>query len=333
MSSKHSQNIRIGLIGVGMVGEPIRRWFEEYKGYVRGKDLFCYDADPKKSFSDDVNKADIIFVAVPTPFNHDGSCNVSIVESSVKTIKDGKTIIIKSTITPGTIERLQKQYPKKKFIFNPEFLTESQSWLDYIKPDRQIVATTSKSYSDAKEVLNLLPKAHFERPWSSDYSKKDINASEAELAKYASNVFGYVKVIYGNILADIAHAMSVNFKNQKIPAEVNYENIREVISADPRIGPAWLNVDYGNYCGAGGYCFPKDMSALISFIKNLQGTVEKIKPVDKGLIGSLKKAVTVLESIADYNEHLLNWQGLTLNEVSMHDKDVVTKKRKLIRQN
>lgn len=252
-----------------MVGDPIRRWFEEERGYRRGKDLFCYDVDPKKGFHDDINLAEFIFVAVPTPSNPDGSCNISIVENAVDTIKDNKIIIIKSTVEPGTVERLQANYPRKKFIFNPEFLTESQAWLDYIKPDRQIIGHTAASRSDTKEVLALLPKAHFERPWSSDYTKRSINATEAELAKYASNIFGYIKVIYGNILADICHALEQDFKRRGIGAGVDYESVREVISADPRIGSAWLNVSHGNYCGSGGYCFPKDMQAFIKFGENL----------------------------------------------------------------
>ena len=66
----------------------------------------------------------IVFVAVPTPPNPDGSCNTSIVKSVVAQIPDGKTMVIKSTVEPGTAEELQKKYPKKHFLFNPEFLTE-----------------------------------------------------------------------------------------------------------------------------------------------------------------------------------------------------------------
>lgn len=332
MSIRSNNKIKIGIIGLGMVGEPIKRWFEEYHKYRRGKDLFCYDTDPKKGYSDDVNRADVIFIAVPTPANPDGGCNTFIVQNAVATVNDGKIVVIKSTVPPGTIEGLQKKYPRKRFVFNPEFLTESQSWIDYIKPDRQILAHTARSYGDIREIMAVLPKAHFERPWSSDYTKKDINATEAELAKYASNVFGYVKVIYGNILADMCHALEVYFKKNKINAEVNYENVREVISADPRIGPAWLNVEHGNYCGAGGYCFPKDMDALISFAENLAGNLSKNKnKTNSGLILSLKKGIGVLKAIMDYNNALLDWQGLTIEDVSKHDKEIVIQKRKPIR--
>lgn len=340
MSNKNTK-IKVGIIGLGMVGEPIRRWFEEHHKYRRGKELFCYDTDPKKGYSDDINRADVIFVAVPTPANPNGSCNTSLVFSATAGINDNKVVVIKSTVTPGTVESLQKKYPRKKFIFNPEFLTESQSWLDYIKPDRQILGHTAKSFSDINEVLALLPRAHFERPWASDYIKKDINATEAELVKYAANVFGYIKVIYGNILADISHALDAGLQKQGIGARVNYENIREALSADPRIGPAWLNVEHGNYCGAGGYCFPKDMNAMISFAESLSDRLSKNKKTphlrasagqaDAGLVMSLRAGVKVLKAIVGYNNSLLAWQGLTIGDISRHDKDIITRKRKYIR--
>src|SRR3989344_3781361 len=262
---KNPSKIRVGIIGIGMVGEPIRKWFEELNGYKRGKDLFCYDVDPKKGYSDDVNKADVVFVAVSTPPNPDGSCDVSIVENAVSTIKDGKIVVVKSTVSPGTVQNLQNKYSKKRFIFNPEFLTESQAWEDFISPDRQIIGTTAKSSQDAVEVLNLLPLKNFIRPWTSDYSKKSVNTTEAEMGKYASNVFGFLKVIYGNILAYVSHGLTLKDKT-----EVSYDNVKELIGADLRIGPSWLNVGHGNYCGAGGYCFPKDMNAFIAFGETLE---------------------------------------------------------------
>ncbi len=150
MSNTRTKKIKIGIIGLGMVGEPIKRWFEERLGYRRGRELFCYDTDPKKGYGDDINRADIVFVAVPTPANPDGGCNISMVENAADTINDGKIVIVKSTVLPGTVEGLQKKYPWKRFIFNPEFLTESQAWLDFIKPDRQIIAHTLKSRSDSQ---------------------------------------------------------------------------------------------------------------------------------------------------------------------------------------
>ncbi|OGN04642.1 MAG: hypothetical protein A3B99_04075 [Candidatus Yanofskybacteria bacterium RIFCSPHIGHO2_02_FULL_44_12b] len=327
---KKSGKLKIGIVGLGMVGEPIRKWFEELNGYKRGRDLFCYDVDPKKGYSDDVNRADIVFVSVPTPPNPDGSCNTSIVESVVSHLKDGKIIVVKSTIAPGTVERLQNKFPKKRLIFNPEFLTESQAWEDFVSPDRQIVGHTAKSLHDAFEVLNLLPKKHFIRPWTSDYSKKSVNATEAELGKYASNVFGYIKVVYGNILADLCHAMNEKYKTEKSGVRVNYDNIRDLLGADLRIGAAWLNVEHGNYCGAGGYCFPKDMNAFISFVDSLTAELDK-KKADKSFLKLMRAGIGVLKSVRDYNIELLKLQGLTLEEVSKHNKELIVRKRKKIR--
>ncbi len=324
------RKIKIGLVGVGMVGEPIRRWFIDVNGYVLGKNFFCYDADTKKGYSDDVNKAEVIFIAVPTPSNTDGSCNTSIVEKVVATIKDNKIIVIKSTVPPGTVESLQKKYPKKHFIFNPEFLTESQAWEDFVSPDRQIVGHTDKSKSDTMEVLNLLPKKHFIRPWQTDYAKKSVNATEAELGKYVSNVFGYVKVIYGNIIADVCHALNKKYQKEGSSVRVDYENMRELMGADLRIGGAWLNVEHGDYSGAGGYCFPKDMNAFISFADDLIAELKK-KKVDPNFITTFQKGIGVLKSVREYNEALLKLQGLTIHEVSKHNKELILKKRKKIR--
>lgn len=328
---KNSSKIKVGIIGIGMVGGPIRKWFEELNGYKRGRDLFCYDADPKKSYKDDVNKADVIFVSVPTPPNPDGSCNTSIVESVVGQLKDGKIVIVKSTVEPGTVQRLQDKYPKKRFLFNPEFLTESQSWEDFISPDRQIVSTTSKSESDAVEVLNLLPRKNFIRPWTSDYTKKSVNTTEAEMGKYASNVFGFFKVAYGNILSDISHAMTLKYAGEKKKTVVNYDNIKDLIAADLRIGPAWLNVNYGNYCGAGGYCFPKDMAAFISFADSLAKQLGN-KKTNPAFMKVMKKGIGVLKAVEDYNVELLKAQGLTVEDVSKHNTEIILQKRKEIRK-
>lgn len=328
--TQKSQKIKVGIVGIGMVGEPIRRWFEEINDYKRGSELFCYDADPQKSCTDDINKADVIFVAVPTPSNPDGSCNVSIVKNAVAGIKDNKIIVIKSTVAPGTVEELQKKYPRKRLIFNPEFLTETQAWEDFISPDRQIIGSTAKSATDAVEVLNLLPKKNFIRPWTSDYAKKSVNATEAELGKYASNVFGFIKVIYGNILADTCHAVNQKYKKDKINSSVAYNNLKELIGADLRIGPAWLDVEHGNYCGAGGYCFPKDMSAFIFFVNDLYDELKKQK-ANEVFLKVFKRGIAVLETIRDYNKELLKHQGLTVDEVSRHNKEIITEKRKKIR--
>src|SRR3989344_2501158 len=163
--SNMSDKPRIGIIGVGMVGGPIARYFEEFKNYKRGQDLLLYDVLPEKC-AGDVNNADVIFICVPTPRSpKDNSCDITIIEKVLPTIRGEKVVVIKSTVPPGTTERFQKEYPQHKFLFNPEFLTESRAWEDMMKPDRQIVGFTDKSLEAAYLVLSLLPKAPFMSPW------------------------------------------------------------------------------------------------------------------------------------------------------------------------
>ncbi|MEK9186560.1 MAG: hypothetical protein AAB885_03170, partial [Patescibacteria group bacterium] len=248
---------KLGIIGVGWVGAQLKRYFEEFKDYKTGEDLFTYDIDPKKCVGD-IGMADAIFVAVPTPRNAEtGACDTSIVEDAVGKIKGEKIVVIKSTVPPGTTERLQKKYPNNKFLFNPEFLSEKTAWFDMIRPDRQIVGFTEQSLEAAHLVLSLLPKAPFMSPWGiNTYKQSRVTATEAEIIKYAGNVYFSQKVNWANAIAKVC---------EKVNAD--YENVRKAMSADHRIGDSHLDVLHGGYRGFGGYCFPKDTAAFMAFAK------------------------------------------------------------------
>ena len=136
---------KIGIVGQGYVGTAIKVGFESYY------DVETYDKYDKKkttkSLPDMVSECEIIFVCVPTPMNEDGSCNTDIVESVVKDVDkcsgkffdDKKSIVvIKSTVLPGTTERLHKKFKNVNVIFNPEFLTEA-NFIDDIKNQTRII--------------------------------------------------------------------------------------------------------------------------------------------------------------------------------------------------
>ncbi len=315
-----SEKIKIGIIGLGMVGQPHLRWFEEIKGYQRGKDLFCYDTDPKLGYFDDFNLADVDFVCGPTPPNPDGSCNISIVDNILSKIKGNKVVVIKSTVPPGTTEMFQIKYPHLRILFNPEFLTEAQAWEDFLHPTRQLIGYTKKSQGDSVTVLNLLPQGNFSSPWAADYSRFELTATEAEFVKYVSNVFGAIKVAFANIVYDFCQA-----KASKTGLKIDYENIRKAVGADPRIGPAWLDVQHGSYRGFGGYCFPKDFNAFIAFAVTLFDKSPRY--TDK--IGiSVSHGASVLTSILTYNRVLLESQGRTEEGVSKHESELERERRK-----
>jgi len=315
------KKIKIGIIGLGMVGTPLKKYFEG-KGFKRNKTLFCFDVDKNKGYNDDIDQAEIVFVCLPTPRKADGSCDLGIINNTVKKFHNKKQVlVIKSTIEPGTVARLQKKY-NCPILFNPEFLTESRAWEDFINPDRQIVGHTDKSLVHSSNVLGLLPQGFFTSPGSlGTYDFVRLTSSEAEMGKYAGNVFGAMKVVYGNILADFCDALEKALKKEKIEQRVDYDHVRKVIAHDSRIGDSWLDVKHGKYRGFGGFCFPKDTAAFIAFGKKIEKKLDKKDP-NKKLI---KKGIKFLEALWDYNEELLKSQGLSIKKVSSHDDELSVK--------
>lgn len=308
-------------MGIGMVGTPLKRYFEEIRGYKRGEELFLYDIDPKKGFHDNINFADAVFICVPTPMTAGGSADISAVESALGMLSSEKIIIVKSTVPPGTTEELQKRHPHHKILFNPEFLTESRAWEDMLNPDRQVVGYTAHSKSYASTILNLLPMAYFSSPGAlGTYEFLRLNATEAELGKYAGNLFGAFKVTFGNIIKDFCDAISTVSGMSK--TKTDYENVRVMLSHDRRIGGSWLDVGYHSYRGYGGYCFPKDTSALIArgeeFLTRIPAGSHEYKRLAAG--------INFLKSMREYNRTLLETQGLTEEDVSVHDKEWIQKK-------
>ena len=232
---------KCGIIGVGMVGGALRRYFEK----IRGIKPFLYDKGKNLGSPEEVNQAEVIFVCVPTPYRKEKGFDLSYVEDAFQSIQGEKIIVIKSTVLPGTTEMLQKKYPQHKVLLNPEFLTELTADQDMCYPDRQIIGYTKQSYNIAGDVMAILPLAPFE---------KILPATEAELVKYFGNTWFSTKVIFANQLYDLCQKLGIN-----------YDRIMEAAAADKRIGRSHLEVWHKGYRGYGGKCLPKDIKALIQF--------------------------------------------------------------------
>ena len=299
---------RVGIIGIGMVGTPLKRYFEDIKGHIRGTDLFLFDTDPQKGYDDDVNQADIIFVCVPTPPKPDRTAELLAVESAFDRLKGAKIVVIKSTVPPGTTESFQKKYPDHRVLFNPEFLTERNAWENFIHPDRQIVGFTAKSHDRAPEVLRLLPAAAFMSPAfpisnsQTQTFRVEITATEAELIKYAGNIYLTRKVNFANAIARATKHLGAD-----------YERVQAGMAADTRIGASHLDVGHGGYRGFGGYCFPKDLAAFIAHMDQYGESL----------------TAELLKGDWTFNEKLLATQGLTVEDVSVHDDEWIRKKLKI----
>lgn len=222
-----------------MVGGALKEYFESVKKITP----FIYDKGKNLGSIKEVDQADIIFICVPTPFTEKEGFDLSYVKEACRYISGEKIVIIKSTVLPGTTQKLQAEFPVHKFLFNPEFLTEAtaQENMDY--PERQIIGYTEKSRDLAEMVLGILPKAEFQ---------KAMPSGEAEMAKYFSNTFFSLKVTFANQMYDLC---------QKL--KLDYESVKEAASHDKMVGGNHLDIFHKNYRGYGGKCLTKDIRALI----------------------------------------------------------------------
>lgn len=237
---------KIGVVGVGYLGGAVKYWFDEQKFPA----LF-YDKYKEVGSLEELNKADIFFICLPTPFNEKQGKGFddSAILDVLGCIKGEKTVVIKSTVLPGSTESYQKKFPQHKFLMNPEFLVAKTAIQDFLKPDRQIVGYTKESKDIAKDILNILPEAPF---------KKVVFSTEAEMIKYFGNIFLANRVIFANQMYDLCQKMGID-----------YEAVKECAGADQRIGCSHFNIFSDGYRGYGGACLPKDTKALIQFSEKL----------------------------------------------------------------
>lgn len=237
---------RIGYVGQGFIGKNYADDLER-----RGFEVARYALeDPYRANKEKIQECDIVFIAVPTPTTPE-KFDDSIVREALSLVGKGKTAVVKSTLIPGTTEKLQKDFPDVLVCHSPEFLREATAAYDAAHPDRNIVGIpddTPESRVRAQAVVSVLPSAPFELVCS---------ALEAELIKYAGNSWLYTKVVYVNMLYDLVKASGAD-----------YEVVRDALAGDPRIGRSHLDPvhqsGHGGPAGrgAGGHCLIKDFEAL-----------------------------------------------------------------------
>lgn len=235
---------QVGFIGQGWIGKSYADDLE-----ARGYETVRYALEePYVNNKEQIASCDIVFIAVPTPTTRAGFDD-SVVRAVLPLVGVGKIALIKSTLLPGTSERLQELFPDRIVMHAPEFLREANAAYDAAHPARNLIGITKEEHREAaNRVLGILPKAPYE---------KVMAARAAELAKYAGNAFLYQKVVFANVLHDLA-----------VSEGVSYEEVRDALGADPRIGPSHLAVlDASGHTkkkgrGAGGHCFIKDFEAF-----------------------------------------------------------------------
>ncbi|NCU42181.1 MAG: UDP-glucose/GDP-mannose dehydrogenase family protein [Candidatus Moranbacteria bacterium] len=296
--------MNITIIGTGFVGLPMAAALAEV-----GNNVVCLDTDARKiemlnrgemplyepgleplvlknvkegrlEFTTEYEKAvshgSILFIAVGTPPDEDGSADLRYVLSVAKSIgehmKEYKVIADKSTVPVGTAEKVRSEIKKSldsrgvtlefDVVSNPEFMAEGRAVADFKQPDRIVVGTDSER---ARELLRDLYA-----PFNRSHDRLiEMDIKSAELTKYASNAMLATKISFMNDLALLAEELGADI-----------ENVRRGMGADPRIGHHFLFPGPGY----GGSCFPKDVKAITKTAK------------DYG------KVMRILQSVEDVND-------------------------------
>jgi UDPglucose 6-dehydrogenase len=219
------------------------------------------------STAEGVQKSDVIFIAVPTPPQPDGSVDLSYIERVARDIAAAMTsykiIVDKSTVPVKTGEKVAetiRRYCPTKVDFdvvsNPEFLREGFAVGDLMSPDRVVIGVASARPAAAmKEIYT---------PFKAPIIVTDINS--AELIKHAANSFLALKISYINAIANVCEA-----------AGANVMEVAHGIGLDDRIGKRFLNAGIG----FGGSCFPKDLSAFIKIAEQIGYDFKLLKEVQR----------------------------------------------------
>jgi len=238
---------KIGIVGQGFVGTAIREGLSHIFD-MQTYDKFKEEVSTCNTLQELSKKVEILFVCLPTPMNKDGSCNLSIIESVIEELdgyNNNNIAIIKSTIPPGTTERLNSQCQNLKIVFSPEFLTEANFIDDFKNQNRVIIGGPRPA---STKVKNLFTKAF------PGIAIIKTGSNTAETVKYFTNCFLAVKVGFAN-----------EFKQICDKVDVDFDKVVEYGLYDKRIGSTHFSVPGPDgRLGFGGSCFPKDLNALIS---------------------------------------------------------------------
>ncbi|HET7153175.1 MAG TPA: UDP-glucose/GDP-mannose dehydrogenase family protein [Candidatus Kapabacteria bacterium] len=296
--------MRIAVIGIGYVGLVVAAGFAE-----NGNDVFCMDVDEKKirdlkegivpiyepgledlvkfnhregrlrfgtKIAEAVEFGEVIFLALPTPPNQDGSADVSAVLSVAddigKILNAYKIIVTKSTVPVGTADAVRERiakHTKSDFdvVSNPEFLKEGAAVADFMTPDRVVIGTRSKHAIEVMQEL-YAPFLRTGKPFLT------MDERSSEMTKYAANSFLAMKISFINEIANLCDACGADV-----------DSVRIGMGTDERIGMQFLFPGPG----FGGSCFPKDIRALIKTGDHFNTDLHLLRSVEK--VNNIQKTI------------------------------------------
>ena len=298
--------MKIGVVGTGYVGLVLGACMAE-----NGNSVICVDNDAGKvdalcrgeipiyepgleemiprnvaeerlSFTTDLNGAvkasDILFVAVGTPQDEDGSADLTHVLSVARAIGEAmngwKIVVLKSTVPVGTAAKVRaaiSAITKQAFAVcsNPEFLKEGAAVDDFMRPDRVVIGT-----EDAR--VEAIMRELYEPFVRQGHPILVMDHASAELTKYAANAMLATRISFMNEIANLCDRVGADVKQ-----------VRLGIGTDSRIGPSFL---YSGI-GYGGSCFPKDVKALLRTAQDAGAATHVIDAVERA--NAVQKAILV----------------------------------------
>ena len=192
--------MKVGSIGRGMVGEAIYQGLKEL-----GNEMYYYDPRFKESKMEDILHTDVVFISVPTLPNEKNECDLTIlidVLDKLQELEYQGVICIKSTITPGTTEKMIEKYNNEKICFCPEFLRERCAYEDFMQNNKICLVGTKSEFA-----FSLIKKIH--EKISDNY--KMVSPIEAELTKYMQNVYNTYRILFANGFYEVCKHNGVNY--------------------------------------------------------------------------------------------------------------------------
>lgn len=237
----------IGIIGNGFVGNAI---YQNFKDKLTTR---VYDILESKRYNslDETLTSNIVFICLPTPMKHTGECNLNYVIEFFKEVSPSQCdtlFVLKSTVPIGTTDHLLQIRPDLKIVHNPEFLTAVNAVEDFNNADRTIIGGRQEW---------CLTLSNFYKVWYPHTPIQIVKSAESETIKYFCNSFLAAKITLFNNLYQICTQFNID-----------YESVRSGVISDSRIGKSHSKVPGPDgELGFGGYCFPKDINALINTLK------------------------------------------------------------------
>lgn len=245
--------MKISIIGIGFVGSAMLNTFVNKR--ILNDDIYIYDKFKKLGNQENITKGELIFLALPTPFDvNTKKYNIDAIKEILEYISNNNTnnniIIIKSTVLPGTCEELSNLY-NLKIVHNPEFLSAKTANIDFENTNNIVIGRTSKiTDTDLDKIKNFYLE-YFPN------AKYNLSTScESELMKLSCNSFYAVKIEFFTELFLLSNKLNCSFNK-----------IRDMM-----LDNNWINKQHTNIPGNdgeisyGGMCFPKDTNALNEFM-------------------------------------------------------------------